>query len=254
MQLFRAHVALMLVGLQADGPDGRACVQTVADQRRVFVAEVEIVDEQQRLRVGGLRGVKDFLHQADAAIALADAGDGVVIAVKFGHDDHFVDHVPDVDHPGEGGDIPVDALELLVEDRLVVVLHQPVGACRVPAQRMPLDPLAVFHQVAGGVHAAFKPGLALLGLIVAPVEGHGAVVEQPQPLLHAILKEGVALFFVGAGDGVEGAAAKPKVVLPLLEVQLRVGDGRALAVPDAKDGMRFAMLVGHGGYSSLVGR
>ena len=147
----------------------------------------------------------------------------------------------------------MDALKLLVEDGLVVVLHQPVGAYRVPAQRVPLQPDAAARQESGGVHAVLKGRLALLGLVSAPVEGEGTVVEQPKPLFHAVPEEGIALFLVGVGDGVEDPAAEEEVVALLVEVKVRVGDGPPLAVEDAQDGAGFAMFVGHDGCSSLVG-
>ena len=248
-QLLRAHVALVLVGLQADDPDGNTCVQAVADQACVLVREVEVVDQQQRLRVGGLRGGEYLLDQRHPAIALADAGDGVVVAVEHRHDDRLVDHVPDVDDPGKGDDFPVDARQLLVEDGLVVIGHQPVGAYRVPAQRVAFEPNPVIHQEPGGVHAVFEFGLALLRLVLAPVKGEGAVVEQAQPLFHAIPEEGVALFFIGTGEGVKGPAAEAEVVGLLGKMQARVCDGPALRVEDAQGGAGLAVVVGHKGSS-----
>ena len=85
---------------------------------------------------------------------------------------------------------------------------------------MPLDRDALFPQPAGGGHGLGIGGLPFHGFIPAPVEGKGAVIEQPEPFYHTFLQERTLLFIVRFHDlhGIEGAAAEKELMGDLVHV------------------------------------
>lgn len=144
-QPFSAHVPLVLMRLQAYGRNRYTRIQTSCNQIAVFVGEIKIIDKQCCLRVFLLGCRKDLPNQFYRPQITADPADGIIAAVD-GHDDHFIDHIPHIHNAFEVTDLPLDAIQLFLQDGLVIILHKPVGTCGVPAQRMPLDPHTMLLQ------------------------------------------------------------------------------------------------------------
>lgn len=235
---------------------GTPAVQAGGDEVAVFFREVEVVDKQHGVRVGLLGGVEHLLDEFDAAELLADAADGVVLA-EDGHDDHFVDDVPHIDDALESGNVALDAVELLFQDGVVVIRHQPVRAGGVPAQRVALDAHALRLQEAGRAQAAFGGGVAFDRLKTAPIERQRAVVEQAEPFLHALLVELPVLFdvalvgfhvrgdaHVGGGQRVKRAAAEQEFVVDELVGHIGVGQRLAgrIAQTDGRTGAAVRII------------
>ena len=185
VQLFQPPVTLMLMALDADGADGNARLQQGFNQLRVSFAGVEIIDEQDGVRIAFPGGVKHLPDQAHPALFPADAGHGVVISVKLRHDHHFVDHIPHVDHAPVGADLPVNPVQLPAQNFRVIILEQPRRADGMPAQRMAFHLNLPLPQPSGRGHGFGEGGLSFHRLIAAPIERQGAVIEQGQPFLHS---------------------------------------------------------------------
>ena len=119
MQLFRTPISLVLMALDADRTDRHIGFQQAFDQLCVCFACIEVVDEQNCIRISFLRGGKDFLYQTDPAFFDTDPGDGVVVPVKDGHDHHFIDHIPQTDHTSESGYVAMNAFDLPAQNLFV---------------------------------------------------------------------------------------------------------------------------------------
>ena len=243
IQLLQSPVSLMLMALNADGADRDIRLQQRFDQFGVAFACVEIVDEQGGVRIAFFRGGENLLHEADAAFFLADPGDRVVIPVKLGHDDNLVDNIPQVNDAAEGLHIPVNPRDLAAEDFLVGELKQPGSAGCMPAEGMPFDLDAFFTQPFRGGHGFGIGGPAFLGLIAAPVEGKGTVIEQGEPFFHTFLQEGFLRGIIGFHDcdSVKGAAAEKEPVRNLIHVDLLTDCGSPVRIQDAQAGVRPAV-------------
>ena len=243
--LFLAPYALVLVGLQADGVDRHAGVQAAVDQDFIIGGQVEVVQQQRGVRVGLMGRLKHGLDQPDTAQHLAQAGDRIIILVIDGHDDHFVDDVPHVHQTLEVRHVAVDALQLLAQDGLVVILEQPLGTGGMPAQGVALEGHVLGAQELRRPQILRRLDLAFFRLKAAPVEGQRAEVEQAKPLLHAVLQAGLASLIlsktVGIRDGLKRAAAKEELMIHQLEVHRLPGHGVALLIHNADRFLCFAM-------------
>ena len=59
---------------------------------------------------------KNLRHQLYSAQFLADAGNSVVIFIKYRHDHDFIDHIPHVNQSLEFHDLPPDPCQLLLQN------------------------------------------------------------------------------------------------------------------------------------------
>ncbi len=192
---FHAPVALVHVGLEADGVDPDAGFEAALDETFVSGGHVEVVEQEHGARIGGAGGVEGHADDSDAAQLAADARDGVVVFVEDRHDDDFVDDVPHVDAAGEIFDIAGDAVALGIDDLGVGEFEEPIGADGVPAEWVTLDEAAALYEPFGGGQDSLGVGVTSGGFKTAPVKGEGYEIEELQK------------FFVvelGLGFGVAG--------------------------------------------------
>ena len=234
--LLRPH-PLMLVGLEPDGLDGNPGVQAAVDEDFIVRGKVEVVDEENAVRVAFLRRIEHLLYQGDPSVLLADAGNGVIVLVVDGHDDYFIDDVPHVDDALEARNLAVNPLKLLFQNRLVVIGHEPGNAAGMPAERVPLHGHVPALQELRGGHELVRVGLAFLRLKTAPVEGERPVVKEFQPFLHAVFEpDAECLFFrIRAGLGLVQAA------VPVVDFR-PVCIGKGFECPAAEQELMIALL------------
>ncbi|MPN24889.1 hypothetical protein SDC9_172294 [bioreactor metagenome] len=221
----------MLVRLYADHVDGHTRVKAPLDQMLIVRGGVEIVQRQDRARRGFLHLMKYHPGQLHLPQLPAQAGDGVIVAVKYRHDHHFVDHIPHVDQAFERFRFPADAGQLFRKDRLIVILQQPGGADRMPAKRMPFerDPLA--SQIARGSQQPFSLRQSLLRLKPSPVKGQGRVVEYASEELKPFAQKFLLAFTacrVKHLNGVSHADTKQEPVLFQLQAAHCIFDRAAV--------------------------
>ena len=124
------------MGLNADDIDGDARVQATFDQVFILGGSIEIVENQNGIRVFTAGLFKHGFNGFDLAQLPADAGDGIVIAVKIRHDDHLVYDIPHINQAFVVGHLPGHSCLLTEENFIGGIFHQPGGRIGMPAQGM----------------------------------------------------------------------------------------------------------------------
>ena len=142
-EFFFSHITLMLVGLDSDGGDGNSGIQKSVDQYALAFGKIEIVNKKGRIGICRLGCIEYFLDELYPSEILADPGDRIVVSVIHLHDDNFVDDIPVINDALESGDIAVDAVELLLKNGRIVILHQPVRTYGIPTEGMTLESFAL---------------------------------------------------------------------------------------------------------------
>ena len=177
-RLFDAPVPLVHVRLDADHVDLDACLQTPLDQNVEGGRDVEIIEQQHRIRVVGARRLEHRADQLDAPHLLADARDAVVVLVENRHDHRFVHHIPHVDHAREVGHVAADAPDLRLQNLGVAQRQQPVRRDRMPAERVAFGHAAIVPVELRRVQDAPRVRPAALRLEAPPVERQRRLVEE----------------------------------------------------------------------------
>ena len=178
IQFFRTPIALMLMGLDTDHVNRHTGIQAAVNQDFIVRGGVEIIDQQRGIRVGFMGRRKHTPHQFHAAQLLADTRDGIIVFVKDRHDDDFVNDVPHIDHALKKAHVAADTGKLTAQDFFVGILHQPVSADRVPAQRMPLQGNAAGFQPFRRLQSLPSQGFSLYRFKVAPVKRESCMIKQ----------------------------------------------------------------------------
>ena len=196
----------MLVGLDSYGTDGDTCIKASVDEYLVIYGCVEVVKEQSRLGITLVSLFKDFADKAYSPLLLADSCNGVVVLIKNGHDNNFVDDVPHVNNALKTCDFTLDSLKLLFKYGLVVIFHEPVGAYSVPTEGVALD-LDVFTlKVFCCIHEHLFIWLTFLGFVIAPVKGKRSVIKDIEPALRYLFCPVITVHYVW--DKIKGSAAE----------------------------------------------
>jgi hypothetical protein len=122
----------------------------------------------------------------------SDARNAVIVLRENRHDDGLVHDIPSIDEPGETAHVARDPFELLGEDGLVVVFHEPVRAGGMPAERMALEREAHGLSALGSSQdEALRIGIAFLLLVSPPIEGKRTRVPDVEDAL-AVCRKPVA--------------------------------------------------------------
>ena len=244
-QLFPSPISLVLMALNADGADGYTGLQQFFNQDLVRCAGIEIVDQQHSVRIAFLRRCEYLLHQPDTALFPADTRNGIIVFIEYRHDDHFIDHVPEINDSLICRHFPVDALQLAMHDLLIGILHEPVRTDGMPAQRMAFQLYAPFMQPFGSGHGFGIGCLPFHRLITAPVKRQCAVIEQPQPFAQTLLQDSLFCLIPPGSHQfhrIKSSAAEKKLVRNLIDPDRLIPGRCAVRFLELQPGFSFPVF------------
>ena len=192
-----APVSLMLMRLYAYRRDRNSHIQAALDELFVLGRCIEIVEQEHCFRICLMRRIENSLHQRDLPVLLAHSRYCIIVLIENGHDDNFIDDIPHVYGAFEACHLAVYASYELLQYRLVVIVHEPVGAHGMPDKRVTFADYAALREILRSLHPALGLGFAFFRFEPSEIEGQCGVIEHIEPLVHSFLIEGSLILVLG---------------------------------------------------------
>ena len=120
--IFCAPIPLVLMRLNADSVNGNSRFKTFLNYMSICLGGVKIVYKKDSVGVGSLCRSKYGFDKGYSSVMSAKSCNSIVIPVKIGHNNSFVDNVPKSYLTLESTHLTSNSVKLLLHNFLIAVL------------------------------------------------------------------------------------------------------------------------------------